>query len=36
MQVFSQSSCASSFGYGPPLKARLFGLSADARLFASV
>jgi hypothetical protein len=34
MQVSSLSSCASSFGYGLPLQARLFGLSADARLFA--
>jgi hypothetical protein len=36
MQVSSQSSCALSFGYGPPLEARLFGVSSDARLFASV
>ena len=36
MQVSSQSSCALSFGYGPPLEARLFGVSSDACLFASV
>ena len=36
MQVSSQSSCALSFGYGPPLEARLFSVSSDARLFASV
>ena len=34
MQVSSLSSCASSFGYGLPLQACLFSLSADARLFA--
>ncbi len=36
MQVASYSSCASSSGYGSLLKASLFDLSADARLFASL
>jgi hypothetical protein len=36
VQVFWYSSCASSFGYALPLKARLFGLSANACLFASL
>jgi hypothetical protein len=36
IQVSSHSSCASSFGYGPPLKDRLSGLSADGCFFASL